>query len=248
MQTKEKIQENQYVFPYHHLTHESSNSFYIFQHLFWGLEHYTYIKFVINQISKIKHHTLLDIGCGEGRIIKELELQNPNVQHTGIDISPTAIAFANSFTTKSNFLTHDITTSKYPDNFDIIISCEVIEHISPEKLDSYIKNISTSLKPGGYFIFTTPTTNVPTNKKHYQHFTLEILKKKLQNYFLIEEVHYLNRINLVSKILNKLLANRIYLSNIPWLNRTILSIYKKYLLIGTKDTGSRIFVKAKLIK
>ena len=242
--SKEHLQEVQYNFPYHHLTYEENGALYVFKHLFWGLEHYTYIQYVISQVLQIKYESLLDVGCGEGRIISELENKNRRSKHHGVDISEKAIRFANAFNERSSFSVHDITQSPFSEKVDTIISCEVVEHIPPEKVSLYISNIAKSLSSGGNFIVTTPTTNVPVNKKHYQHFTREMFEELLSKEFTIKKVSYLNRVNLFSKILSRLLANRFYISNSKVLNKFVLKTYRNNLLIGKSDTGSRIFVHA----
>lgn len=241
---KEQLQESQYHFPYHHLTYEENGALYIFKHLFWGLEHYTYIKYVIDQIANINYDALLDVGCGEGRIVSELERKNISKKHYGVDISEKAIRFAKAFNEHSTFSVHDITQGPFNEKVDIIVSCEVIEHISPENVPLYISNIAKSLSSGGNLILTTPTTNVPVNSKHYQHFTKEMFEELLAQKFTIKYVEYLNKVNLFSKILSRLLANRFYISNNRILNRFVLTSYRKNLLIGTHNTGSRIFVHA----
>lgn len=243
MQKKELLQENQYHFPYHHLTHEKDGAIFIFRHLFWGLEHYTYIKYAIDKIANEKFNTLIDFGCGEGRIISDLEQKIPNKKYIGIDISSKAICLAKGFTNSSEFFVHDITEQAFSTKADLAVSFEVIEHIKPDRVSDYCKNIADSLNEGGRFIFTTPTTNVPVNTKHYQHFTLETLTEYLSPYFKIEEVSYLNCQNMHSRFLSRLIANRFYLSNLPILNRWVLKQYNNKLLIGTKTTGSRIYIK-----
>jgi 2-polyprenyl-3-methyl-5-hydroxy-6-metoxy-1,4-benzoquinol methylase len=243
MTTKEEKQENQYHFPYHHLTHETNGALYIFRHLFWGLEHLTYITFVIEQIKQHQPNTLADVGCGEGRIIAELQPHFAREQLAGYDISERAIGFAKAFTPHITFATHNIVAAPLATTYDAIVSCEVIEHIKPNEVDQYAKHIADSLKPGGTLFLTTPTTNIPTSAKHYQHFTQETLMAHLAPYFSIEEVVYLNQMNRTTSLLSRLLANRFYLSNWPWLNSLVLATYRRRYLIGNEKTGSRIYLK-----
>ncbi len=244
MISKELIQENQYHFPYHHLTHEEGGVFYLFRHLFWGLEHYTYIQYVIKEVSTLSYATLLDVGCGEGRIISELEKINEKSTHTGIDISSKAIGFADAFNSRSKFFVHDIIQEPTHDTFDVIISCEVIEHIEPTMVTTYVANIANSLSQGGHFFVTTPTTNVPVNKKHYQHFTKEMFDELLKQDFTIKKIVYLNQINIFSKLLSRIIANRFFISNSRFLNKLVFKIYRKKFLFVKEKTGSRIFIHA----
>lgn len=242
--TKEQMQEVQYVFPYHHLTHEENGGFFLFKHLFWGLTHYTYIQYVIDKILETDFQSLADIGCGEGRIICELERRTNNKKLLGVDISERAIKFARAFSKSSDFKVQDITRIPLAEPVDCIVSCEVIEHIEPSRVTEYIQGVYGSLKQGGTLIITTPTTNVPVNAKHYQHFTAEMFDELLAEKFSDITYSYLNRVNVFSKILERILANRLFLSNSKTINKFVLQIYRKHLLVSTENRGSRIVVKA----
>lgn len=231
---KETLQENQYHFPYHHLTHEQDGVIYIFRRIFWGLEHYTYIQFVINEVLKYTSGSIADVGCGEGRIMTELTNKLTGRKIYGYDISQKAIDHAKAFASRPEFSVHDITRAQLPAKVSAIISCEVIEHIKPEEVDSYCKNIADSLETGGILFLTTPTTNIPTSKKHYQHFTLQTLETHLLPYFKIEEVKYLNKVNWYSKFLNRLISNKYYLSSWTILNRFVSNEYKRRILNGSE--------------
>lgn len=65
----------------------------------------------------------------------------------------------------------DMTKSNIPDqSFDGVVSVEVLEHV--EEDDAFVANVSRVLKPGGFFLMTTPNgdfvaNNNPDHKRHY---------------------------------------------------------------------------------
>ncbi len=244
MQTKEERQEIQYTFPYHHLAYKKHGGVFIFKHLFWGIEHLSYIDVVIDKVKNLNPETLTDVGCGEGRIISDLGQADLKTSFTGVDISKRAIQFAEAFCNKGTFFVHDIIEKPLPEKADVIISCEVIEHIKPDQVQKYIDNIYSSMNPGGRIIITTPTTNVPTIPKHYQHFDAKKFDALLGGKFESVEYTYLNVVNRLTWVLNRLVANRLFFSNSVVLNRFVYQTYKKHLLFGTAKTGSRILVTA----
>lgn len=244
MSSKEKIQEEQYHFPYHHLTYSDNGSIFIFRHLFWGLEHFTYISFVLNLIQTYDFKTLADVGCGEGRIICDLEKKGVTATMSGFDVSKRAIDFAKAFSAKSSFDVHDILEAPLREKYEIIVSCEVIEHIEPSLVQKYVDNIHQSLEDSGRIVITTPTTNLPVNKKHYQHFTSEMFDSLLDKKFTSVEYQYLHRTTILAKILDRLLSNRLFISNSAWLNKIVLTVYNKHLLVSDKKRGGRIVVTA----
>ncbi|MCW5960612.1 MAG: class I SAM-dependent methyltransferase [Pyrinomonadaceae bacterium] len=82
----------------------------------------------------------------------------------------------------SEIIFGDMTRSGLPDNsFDHVVSVEVIEHVEADEL--FVSEIARVLKPGGFFLLTTPNgdwvknTN-PDHKRHYKKPQLEALLEK----------------------------------------------------------------------
>jgi hypothetical protein len=74
------IQASQYEFPYHYLPHFSANGTpRLHRYLAWGLDYLTYTSFVVEQIRQISPRSLLDIGCGDGRLINVVKTFVPQV-------------------------------------------------------------------------------------------------------------------------------------------------------------------------
>ncbi len=136
-------------------------------------------KFIENyKLTSKNPLTILDIGCGNGSILSNL--QNKGFELYGIDGSESGIKIAKQSFPEINFFVGDITTNISDilpiKEFDLIICTEVIEHIySPRDL---VKNCYHFLKPGGKLIITTPYHGYLKNLilaitgKMDQHFTV----------------------------------------------------------------------------
>jgi 2-polyprenyl-3-methyl-5-hydroxy-6-metoxy-1,4-benzoquinol methylase len=244
MNNKAELQEGQYTFPYHYLTGTQDGLFHLHKYLPWGLVHYSYIKYVADQVAAIKPDHVLDAGCGDGRMIYELQNRMGDTRFTGIDISEQALRFARAFNPVADFTKHDIISMPILGTFDTCVSIEVIEHIPPHQVSDYVKNIAKSLQVKGHFILTTPSTNIPTHPKHHQHFTLEKLREHLSEHFVIEEVQYLNIEYKLANILTRLLANKYFVINNGWLRQCLFGLYNKHCFHGSERTGSRIYIHA----
>jgi SAM-dependent methyltransferase len=98
---------------------------------------------------------LLDIGCQRGQLRTMAAGQIG--EYTGIDISEDAILEARSLHPDAKFYAMNIDEEPltFVDKFDTIIMSAVIEHIF--NLGILGKGLSRALRPGGRFIFTTPT-------------------------------------------------------------------------------------------
>jgi 2-polyprenyl-3-methyl-5-hydroxy-6-metoxy-1,4-benzoquinol methylase len=103
--------------------------------------------------------SILDIGCGRGEFIDALMLQRPNCEAVGIDFSSAAIDNAKTKGIVSDFFVHDINTAyQYSHKFDIVVSFEVIEHLSNPTM--LVENARANLNQSGFFILTTPFENM----------------------------------------------------------------------------------------
>lgn len=95
--------------------------------------------------------TLLDIGCGYGRFLKEAE----KYFHTfGIDPSGHAITRAKKYATTTKFEVATISSYKPKKNFDVITAFDVLEHT--DKLSESLNIMKRWLKPGGVLVAVVP--------------------------------------------------------------------------------------------
>lgn len=86
-------------------------------------------------IDRFSIRSMLDVGCGEGHAVHYFRQQNV-IAHgidglkRNVDRAVTRIAL------------HDLTVVRYYMPVDLVWSCEVAEHISPDKVDTYINTLS----------------------------------------------------------------------------------------------------------
>lgn len=98
---------------------------------------------------------ILDIGCGNGSLSNFLAQQGYEV--VGVEESESGVRLANQTFPNCRFIQgsiYDLPYSELGDNFDIVISIEVIEHLFyPKEL---VRSAKKCLKPNGHLILTTP--------------------------------------------------------------------------------------------
>ncbi len=102
-----------------------------------------------------------DLGCGSGVILSEVLLMKPEWTGHGLDISPTAVAYArrlaahNGVGDRASFETGCVTRLPYADeSLNLVVASEVVEHL-PEP-EAVAREIARVLKPGGQLILTMP--------------------------------------------------------------------------------------------
>lgn len=108
-------------------------------------------------IPGVKNKTIIDVGCGNGYLVRELTKMGASV--TGIDI-PRKIEIARSFQKEGDeeFLVG--TAEKLPieqsNHADIITFFASLHHVPRSLLKQAMREIKRVLKPGGIAIFVEP--------------------------------------------------------------------------------------------
>jgi|TARA_B110000240_G_C13451305_1_gene432622 2-polyprenyl-3-methyl-5-hydroxy-6-metoxy-1,4-benzoquinol methylase len=97
---------------------------------------------------------MLDIGCGNGHLIKRLMKMGWDVE--GMDFDPVAVEYCNS--QGLNAKAGDFFELNYPSNYyDAVTMSHVVEHVpDPAKT---LKEIFRILKPGGKVVMATPNSD-----------------------------------------------------------------------------------------
>lgn len=105
--------------------------------------------------------SLLDFGCGWGRIarcfIKDISPSNI----FGIDVTPEFIDFCKIAFRSNNFIANaPLPPTPIPNNrFDFIVAYSVFSHLSPTACHAWMKEFHRILVPGGLVAFTTRGRN-----------------------------------------------------------------------------------------
>ncbi len=80
-------------------------------------------------VSSISPNKILDIGCGEGKVLEQLRAYHP-APSTGIDLDPARIRLARSRSGDLPFVIGDAQELPYEDNsIDFVMILEVLEHV-----------------------------------------------------------------------------------------------------------------------
>jgi len=114
----------------------------------------TVLKF-LNSIRFEKPFSFLDVGCGNGWVVRKISQIKNCKKAVGIDKSQNMITKAKSKkkSSKENYLRTDILSWKFNGKFDYIFSMESLYYSTP--MESALKKIHKLLKPGGEFFCGT---------------------------------------------------------------------------------------------
>jgi SAM-dependent methyltransferase len=110
------------------------------------------ISFATQERTNLKRNfSFLDLGCGNGWVVRMLENNQLCVRSVGIDGAKQMIEKAGEDSRKSEFLLENIDTYISPDKFDLIHSMEVLYYLENPALT--VKKIADSwLNEGGRLI------------------------------------------------------------------------------------------------
>jgi ubiquinone/menaquinone biosynthesis C-methylase UbiE len=119
--------------------------------LFWPVEGEFFERMGLSSASSI-----VDLGCGTGRLMQRLQKRFPHAPMTGVEIDETLIktaqrSFLKAGLTVPLFINESVSNTKLPDAmFDIAVLRLVLEHL-PEPMQALCE-AGRILKPGGKII------------------------------------------------------------------------------------------------
>ena len=97
--------------------------------------------------------SILEVGCGQGWLLKETGAAHPDATLTGIDMRPEALEFARELVPRAEFILQDAHELPFADaSFDLVICSDVLEHVeNPVAVVSEIRRVSR-----GFCVISVP--------------------------------------------------------------------------------------------
>ena len=119
-------------------------------------------RIIKKMIRPLDFHSVLDVGCGQGSFLQELQLEFPSINPLGIDISSSAVALARERVPAGNFYVLDITNKSLDEKCDLVVCSEVLEHITDDI--SALRNLRKMTRR--YLLVSTPQGRMREFEKH----------------------------------------------------------------------------------
>jgi ubiquinone/menaquinone biosynthesis C-methylase UbiE len=96
---------------------------------------------------------ILDVGCGTGRLLRELQIAVPGVQGWGVDVSEEMLAIAKARSTGAGYVRADVHRLPFrAGSFDAVLSSSSLHHWArPARV---LADIGELLRPGGRIVLT----------------------------------------------------------------------------------------------
>jgi 2-polyprenyl-3-methyl-5-hydroxy-6-metoxy-1,4-benzoquinol methylase len=150
-----------------------------------------YLDFVNDFIEKNNIQSVLEIGCGDGVLIKYLKLPQ-NVSYTGYDVVESILEKNKVLFPDYSFENKNIETEDFP-CFDLILCKDVFIHLPNKKIISMIKKIKSHCK-WAIISHDCPRENIKFVKDIKMGDYREVdLNQKPFNFKLVKAYSYMNR-------------------------------------------------------
>lgn len=127
---------------------------------------------------------ILDLGCGNGRLLKVIKSAGKKYEYLGVDFSAQLLEQARQQFPDENFEQADMSKLDFPsDSFDVICLVASFHHLDNKKeREDLLNKIYRWLKPGGVLFMTNWNLLQP---RYLQYIFKNITQKKSWNDFFI---------------------------------------------------------------
>jgi len=108
-------------------------------------------RLILDMIRPLEFESVLDIGCGQGALLVEIQAKFPHIRPCGVDLSSRAIELARARVPGGEFFVLDVVNESLARKFDLVICSEVLEHIP----DDVAAMCHLAAMTGKYLVVTT---------------------------------------------------------------------------------------------
>lgn len=152
-----------------------------------GPEHRHIRRIIVETVRPLGVRSVVDVGCGNGGLLADLQQQLGLIDVCGIDISRRALEAAKQ-RAQGEFRVVDIARERLDRTFDLVLSSQVIEHIEDD--DAMLARMRAMC--GGYcLVGTLQGTMRPSERSigHLRNYTRRGLEEKMERAgFAVERV------------------------------------------------------------
>jgi ubiquinone/menaquinone biosynthesis C-methylase UbiE len=132
---------------------------------------------LLNLITKLNVLTVLDVGCGSGDNLAALAHAMPQLELSGVDVSPGALALAAQRVQGASLRELDVQREHLSQTFDLVMAIQVVEHLADDK--SALRNMALMAKQ--WVLVTTMRGHMRPSEKligHLRNYSDQDLREK----------------------------------------------------------------------
>jgi SAM-dependent methyltransferase len=115
-----------------------------------------WIRHSMRVANREEFKSILDFGCGHGRVLRHLRAGFPDARLTACDMNQDGVQFcAQTFGARPVHSAEDPDDLRLGDRFDLIWCGSVFTHLDAPVWQRFLEVLGSSLYPGGILVFTT---------------------------------------------------------------------------------------------
>lgn len=233
------LQSAEYSFPYHHLPHRELAGLRVGRVFRGGAEYLVYTEIAADGITADGASTVLDVGCGDGRLLGEIAARRAGLSLTGVDLDERAIQLARAFVPGATFEVRKV--ENLATVYDAVACVETIEHIPDADELDFVANVGSRVSEGGRLVITVPSTARPVAEKHHRHYDVasvrSLVADALPGFDVIELREIIPHRPWLDRLL-KVLSNRHYSVDVGRLNEAIARLHRAP--VGPEQRGLHV--------
>ncbi len=128
-------------------------------------------------------HRVLEIGCGDGNVLRFLERACPDAVLVGMDLYDEGLQYARRRTSSCHLVRGDVTQSPFGTTFQVIGMFDVLEHIADDR--AILRDLWNLLDHRGTLLLTVPAhghlwSHFDEAAGHCRRYRLDDLRAKLE--------------------------------------------------------------------
>lgn len=136
-------------------------------------------RLIANWIAPLRPRSILDAGCGPGRLLFELHQRLPDAACVGVDSADETIGENRGRFPWGRFEPLDLASSALAERFDVVVCTEVLEHVEDD--ERALRNLVAMTER--YLLLTVPTGPIfplEAGFGHLRHYQLEPLSRRVE--------------------------------------------------------------------
>jgi SAM-dependent methyltransferase len=122
---------------------------------------------VFRLLARCPFDSLLDVGCGNGELLRLVDERWRGRRLAGADLSSAVVEQNQRALPSMQFVVADLERDALPTGFDVVLATEVIEHLDHPA--SAMARLASAVVPGGHVLVTCPTGRMWPTEKHFGH-------------------------------------------------------------------------------
>ncbi|MBI1945356.1 MAG: class I SAM-dependent methyltransferase [Deltaproteobacteria bacterium] len=127
-------------------------------------------RLLFHMVAPLKKRTVLDVGCGNGELLRLLRARWPEIEvATGADLSEAVVEQNRRAQPGIDFRVLDVEHEALPITAELVTCTEVLEHLDDRA--RAFRHLAAMVAPGGALAVTCPTGTVYATERHFGHTT-----------------------------------------------------------------------------